>query len=77
VDEVLSTLATLFETAHNAGVLPIKAVTHLRASPLLLHYRLLQDVSSLQRVNEILEYYLPHTSPLPEFTPHEAEMLSN
>lgn len=76
VDEVLSTLATLFETAHGARVLSIAAVAHLHGSPLLSHSRLLQDVASLQRIQAIVDYHRPHLCPLPEFTSQEAEILS-
>ena len=76
VDEVLSTLGTLLETAHEARLLSIEAVAHLAASSLLLHPRILRDVASLQRIEVIIEYYRPHICALPESTPYEAAMLS-
>ena len=76
VDKVLLTLATLLDTAHGAGVLSIKAVAHLRGSPLLAHPRLYQDADSVKRIGAIIEYYRPHLHPLPECMPHEAELLS-
>ena len=77
VDEVLSTIGTLFETAHEAKVLSIEAVAHISASFLLLHPRLLGDIVSLQRIETIIECYRPYICPLPEFTPHELAILSN
>jgi hypothetical protein len=76
VDEVLSTLAILLETARAAGVLSSEAVAHLQGSPLLSDPRLRQNASSLQRIEAIFEYYRPYLCPLPEFTPQEAEMLA-
>ena len=76
VDGILTTLTTLLETAHGAGVLSIEVVARLHASPLLSHPRLLQDVDSLQRIQSIIDHHCPHICPLPEFTQHEAEMPS-
>ena len=77
MDEVLSVLATLLEAAHEAGLLSLNAVVHLRASPLLLHPRLLQDAPSMQVIKALIEYYRPCLCPLPDITPDEAEMPFN
>ena len=59
------------------GYNPTSELCDIHASPLLSHSRLLQDVSSLQRIESIINYYRPHICPLPNFTLQEAEMLSS
>jgi hypothetical protein len=76
VDQVLSTLATLLKTAHEANVLPIEAVAYIQISPVVTLPQLHHDTASVWCIEMIVNNYHPHLCPLPEFTPEEAGLLA-